>query len=60
MVLAKVASRIAALAPSLTGHPWIVFFAYRDLLILLKELFLLISVLFGISHRKMPRRSSVS
>ena len=38
MILAKVASRIAAPARSLTGHPWIVFVAYRDLLILLKDI----------------------
>jgi hypothetical protein len=38
MVLDKVTSRIATFAPSLTGHPWIVFFAYRDLLILLKDI----------------------
>jgi hypothetical protein len=38
VVLAKVASRIAAPAPTLTGHPWIVFSAYRYLLILLKDI----------------------
>jgi len=38
VVLAKVVPRIVAPSPSLTGHPWIVFFAYRDLLILLKDI----------------------
>jgi len=40
VVLAKVAPRIAAPSPSLTGHPWIVFFAYRYVLILLKDIIL--------------------